>query len=158
MVSIESTGGKELHDDALLNGDLEGSVFALGILACRNMAQLWDMIVAVAAKRQVLAAGDSACGFGNTAIDSGRHSPHSQGVGSTTRLRFSPTEANRGCRIGKPVRDAILGLVAQLGTQPTVGDAVHACGIRACLSGKPPWLANSTISRGLGPGDIVTVN
>jgi methanol--5-hydroxybenzimidazolylcobamide Co-methyltransferase len=68
MVSIESTGGKELHDDALLNGDLEGSVFALGILACRNMAQLWDMIVAVAAKRQVLAAGDSACGFGNTAM------------------------------------------------------------------------------------------
>jgi ATP-dependent protease HslVU (ClpYQ) peptidase subunit len=26
------------------------------------------MIVAVAAKRQVLAAGDSACGFGNTAM------------------------------------------------------------------------------------------
>ena len=68
MVSIESTGGKELHDDALLNGDLAGSVFALGILACRDMAQLWDMIVEVAAKRQVLAAGDSACGFGNTAM------------------------------------------------------------------------------------------
>lgn len=68
MVSIESTGGKELHDDALLNGDLEGSVFALGILACRNMAQLWDMIVAVAAKRQVLAAGDNDRGFGNTAM------------------------------------------------------------------------------------------
>jgi methanol--5-hydroxybenzimidazolylcobamide Co-methyltransferase len=68
MVSIESTGGKELHDDALLNGDLAGSVFALGILASRDMAQLWDMILAVAAKRQVLAAGDSACGFGNTAM------------------------------------------------------------------------------------------
>jgi methanol--5-hydroxybenzimidazolylcobamide Co-methyltransferase len=51
-----------------LNGDLAGSVFALGILASRDMAQLWDMIVAVAAKRQVLAAGDNACGFGNTAM------------------------------------------------------------------------------------------
>lgn len=68
LLSIESTGGKELHDDALLNGDLAGSVFALGILAARDMAQLWDMIVAVAAKAKVLAAGDSACGFANTAM------------------------------------------------------------------------------------------
>jgi len=28
LLSIESTGGKELHDDALLNADLAGSVFA----------------------------------------------------------------------------------------------------------------------------------
>jgi methanol--5-hydroxybenzimidazolylcobamide Co-methyltransferase len=68
LLSIESTGGKELHDDALLNADLAGSVFALGVLASRDMAQLWDMIVAVAARRGVLAAGDSACGFGNTAM------------------------------------------------------------------------------------------
>jgi methanol--5-hydroxybenzimidazolylcobamide Co-methyltransferase len=68
LLSIESTGGKELHDDALLNGDLAGSVFALGILASRDMAQLWDMIVGVASRRGVLAAGDSACGFGNTAM------------------------------------------------------------------------------------------
>jgi hypothetical protein len=68
LLSIESTGGKELHDDALLNADLAGSVFALGILAARDMAYLWDMIVAVAAGQGALAAGDSACGFGNTAM------------------------------------------------------------------------------------------
>jgi methanol--5-hydroxybenzimidazolylcobamide Co-methyltransferase len=68
LLSIESTGGKELHDDALLNADLAGSVFALGVLASRDMAQLWDMIVAVAARHGVLAAGDSACGFANTAM------------------------------------------------------------------------------------------
>jgi len=68
LLSIESTGGKELHDDALLNADLAGSVFALGILAARDMAYLWDMIVAVAAGHGALAAGDSACGFGNTAM------------------------------------------------------------------------------------------
>ena len=68
LLSIESTGGKELHDDALLNGDLAGSVFALGVLASRDMAQLWDMIVGVAARHGVLPAGDSACGFANTAM------------------------------------------------------------------------------------------
>ena len=68
LLSIESTGGKELHDDALLNADLAGSVFALGILACRDMAQLWDMIVAVAAGHGAIPAGDSACGFANTAM------------------------------------------------------------------------------------------
>ena len=68
LLSIESTGGKELHDDALLNADLAGSVFALGVLACADMAQLWDMIGSVAARHDVVAAGDSACGFANTAM------------------------------------------------------------------------------------------
>ncbi len=68
LLSIESTGGKELHDDALLNADMAGSVFALGVLACADMAQLWDMIVSVAARHEVVAAGDSACGFANTAM------------------------------------------------------------------------------------------
>ena len=68
LLSIESTGGKELHDDALLNADLAGSVFALGVLAARDMGYLWDMIVGVAAGHGAQAAGDSACGFGNTAM------------------------------------------------------------------------------------------
>ncbi len=68
LLSVESTGGKEVHDDALLNGDLAGCLFALGVLASRDMAQLWDLVVALAGKRHVLAAGDSACGFANTAM------------------------------------------------------------------------------------------
>jgi len=68
LLSIESTGGKEVHDDALLNGDLPLAVFALGILACRDMAFLWDHIVAIARQRGVVPAGDTACGFGNTAM------------------------------------------------------------------------------------------
>jgi len=68
MLAIESTGGKEIHDDALLDGDLGGALFALGVLACRDMAFLWDMIVDVARRRHVIAAGDTACGFGNTAM------------------------------------------------------------------------------------------
>jgi methanol--5-hydroxybenzimidazolylcobamide Co-methyltransferase len=68
MLSIESTGGKEIHDEALLNGDLPGALFALGVLACRDMAFVWDMVVEVAGRHRVIAAGDSACGFANTAM------------------------------------------------------------------------------------------
>ncbi len=68
LLSIESTGGKEIHDDGIVYGDLEAVTFALGVLACRDMAFLWDMIVEVAAGSGVVAAGDTACGFGNTAM------------------------------------------------------------------------------------------
>jgi methanol--5-hydroxybenzimidazolylcobamide Co-methyltransferase len=68
MLSIESTGGKEIHDDAILNGNLAESVFSLGVLASRDMVYLWDEIVAISQRNQVIAAGDTACGFGNTAM------------------------------------------------------------------------------------------
>jgi methanol--5-hydroxybenzimidazolylcobamide Co-methyltransferase len=68
FLAIESTGGKEVHDDALLNADLPGIAFALGVLAPRDMAYLWDMIVTVSDMFGAIPAGDSACGFGNTAM------------------------------------------------------------------------------------------
>jgi Methanol-cobalamin methyltransferase B subunit. len=68
FLSIESTGGKELHDDALLYCDVKGVVFALGVLAPRDMEFLWKRIVEVANKVGVKAGGDTACGFANTAM------------------------------------------------------------------------------------------
>ena len=68
FLAIESTGGKEIHDDAILMGDLPLSAFALGILGSRDMASLWDRIVAISRDCGVLPSGDSACGFGNTAM------------------------------------------------------------------------------------------
>ena len=68
FLAIESTGGKEIHDDAILNGDLQKSVFSLGVLASRDMAFLWDRIVAISRQNGVIPSGDSACGFGNTAM------------------------------------------------------------------------------------------
>lgn len=68
MVSIESTGGKELCDEALLNGDLRGVVFALGVLGARDMKFLWEHIVAECRRQNIVPAGDSACGFANTAM------------------------------------------------------------------------------------------
>lgn len=68
LLSIESTGGKEIHDNALLYGDLASAVFALGILGSRDMQHLWTTIVEVAARTGVVPAGDTACGFANTAM------------------------------------------------------------------------------------------
>jgi methanol--5-hydroxybenzimidazolylcobamide Co-methyltransferase len=69
ILSIESVGGKEVHDEALLFGDVRGLVFGLGTLACRDMAFLWDAIVGIAGTRAgVVPGGDTACGFGNTAM------------------------------------------------------------------------------------------
>lgn len=70
IVSIESVGGKEVHDQALMYGDLRGIVFGLGVLGARDVAWLWDEISAICAAggRGTVAGGDSACGFANTAM------------------------------------------------------------------------------------------
>ena len=68
FLSIESTGGKEVHDEAIIKGDLFLSVFSLGILASRDMAYLWDRIATICVQYGVIPAGDSACGFANTAM------------------------------------------------------------------------------------------
>jgi methanol--5-hydroxybenzimidazolylcobamide Co-methyltransferase len=68
LLSIESTGGKELHDEALLQGDLPGIIFALGVLGARDMRFLWGEIGAIARESNILPAGDTACGFANTAM------------------------------------------------------------------------------------------
>ena len=40
LLAIESTGGKEVCDEALTQADLRALVFALGVLAPRDMAFL----------------------------------------------------------------------------------------------------------------------
>lgn len=68
ILSIESTGGKEVHDEALINADLQGIVFALGVLAVKDMNYLWERIVNICNKYKVIPGGDTACGFANTAM------------------------------------------------------------------------------------------
>jgi methanol---5-hydroxybenzimidazolylcobamide Co-methyltransferase len=68
MIGIESTGGKEVCDEALLNADLRTVVFALGILGARDMEFIWDAIVTICRDEGIIASGDSACGFANTAM------------------------------------------------------------------------------------------
>ena len=69
ILSIESVGGKEVHDQALMYGDFTGIVFALGVLAPRDMSWLWGQIQSIcAANPGVISGADSACGFANTAM------------------------------------------------------------------------------------------
>jgi methanol---5-hydroxybenzimidazolylcobamide Co-methyltransferase len=69
ILSIESIGGKELHDYGLMYGDVRAVVCALGVLAPRDMAWLWDRITEICASHpRVISGGDTACGFANTAM------------------------------------------------------------------------------------------
>jgi methanol--5-hydroxybenzimidazolylcobamide Co-methyltransferase len=68
LLSIESTGGKEVHDQALMNGDIAGIIFALGVLGVRDMQFIWQRITQIAEEHGSKAAGDTACGFANTAM------------------------------------------------------------------------------------------
>ncbi len=68
LLSIESVGGKELHDEALTMGDLQMVIFAQCCVGVRDMRFIWEKIAAIAKKHGVHAAGDTACGFANTAM------------------------------------------------------------------------------------------
>ena len=69
LISIESIGAKEVHDEGLMFGDVRAIVFSLGVLACRDMTWLWSQIVEKCEKSgHSVAAGDTACGFANTSM------------------------------------------------------------------------------------------
>ena len=68
LLSIESVGGKEIHDEALQMCDLSGVIFGLCVMGARDMRFLWTHIADIAKAQSVHAAGDTACGFANTAM------------------------------------------------------------------------------------------
>ena len=68
LLAIESVGGKNLHDEAVMNCDLPKALFALGVIGTHDMAILWDNIVRIAKQTNTLASGDTACGFANTSM------------------------------------------------------------------------------------------
>ena len=68
LLAIESIGGKDIHDDAIMYCEIDKSLFALGVLGVRDMKHLWGEIVSIAERTGRIASGDTACGFGNTAM------------------------------------------------------------------------------------------
>jgi methanol--5-hydroxybenzimidazolylcobamide Co-methyltransferase len=67
-LAIESIGGKDVHDDAIMYCEIDKSLFALGILGVRDMHRLWTEIASIAERTGSIPAGDTACGFANTAM------------------------------------------------------------------------------------------
>jgi len=68
LLSIESVGGKEVHDEALVMADIRQAIFALCVMGVRDMNFLWSRIAEIASAHGARAAGDTACGFANTAM------------------------------------------------------------------------------------------
>ncbi|MBL7005962.1 MAG: methanol--corrinoid methyltransferase [Spirochaetia bacterium] len=68
LLSIESTGGKEVCDEALMNCNIKRVIFSLAVLGVRDMQFLWKKITAIAESTGTIPGGDTACGFGNTAM------------------------------------------------------------------------------------------
>ena len=58
FISIESTGGKEINDDALMNADIKKVIFSLGVLRCHDIKFLWKILVAITDKFRFYAGGD----------------------------------------------------------------------------------------------------
>lgn len=68
LLSIESVGGKEVHDEALTMCDIGQVIFSLCIMGVRDMRFLWTHLNDIAKANNVHCAGDTACGFSNTAM------------------------------------------------------------------------------------------
>lgn len=68
LLSVETVGGKEVCDEALTYCDLPGVIFGLCVMGVRDMEFVWSHLRDVAATHGVTCAGDTACGFANTAM------------------------------------------------------------------------------------------
>lgn len=68
IVSIESMGGKEIFDHAIIRNDIGGILFGIGVLGARDMEWMWDQIVAIAKANGCIPGGDTNCSEANTAM------------------------------------------------------------------------------------------
>lgn len=68
ILSIESTGGKELADPAITACDIPAALFAVGVLGSRDVAFLWRRIASIAGAHGRVPGGDTDCAHANTAM------------------------------------------------------------------------------------------
>ncbi|MCB2187853.1 MAG: methanol--corrinoid methyltransferase [Deltaproteobacteria bacterium] len=68
IVSIESMGGKEIFDHAVIRNDIAGMLFGIGVLGAIDMEWMWDQIVDIATKAGCIPGGDTNCSEANTAM------------------------------------------------------------------------------------------
>jgi methanol--5-hydroxybenzimidazolylcobamide Co-methyltransferase len=68
IVSIESMGGKEIFDHAIIRNDIAGILFGIGVLGAIDMEWMWTQIVDICKKNNCIAGGDTNCSEANTAM------------------------------------------------------------------------------------------
>ncbi len=68
VISIESMGGKEIFDHAIIRNDIAGILFGIGVLGAIDMEWMWNQIVAIAKENNCIAGGDTNCSEANVAM------------------------------------------------------------------------------------------
>lgn len=68
IVSIESMGGKEIFDHAIIRNDIGGILFGIGVLGAIDMEWMWNQIVEIAKANKCIPGGDTNCAEANTAM------------------------------------------------------------------------------------------
>jgi methanol--5-hydroxybenzimidazolylcobamide Co-methyltransferase len=68
IISIESMGGKEIFDHAIIRNDITGILFGIGVLGAIDMEWMWDQIVDIAKSNNCIPGGDTNCSEANTAM------------------------------------------------------------------------------------------
>jgi methanol--5-hydroxybenzimidazolylcobamide Co-methyltransferase len=68
LLSVETMGGKEVADYAILHQDIRGWLFGIGYLGSLDMEWIWPQIVEIAKKNKVRAGGDTNCAGANTSM------------------------------------------------------------------------------------------
>jgi methanol--5-hydroxybenzimidazolylcobamide Co-methyltransferase len=68
IVSIESMGGKEIFDHAIIRNDIAGILFGIGVLGSIDMEWMWSQIVDICKKNNCIPGGDTNCSEANTAM------------------------------------------------------------------------------------------
>ncbi len=89
ILAIESTGGKEINDEAIVNADLRTSVFALGYLGARDMKWLWSNITRIANENGAVGPGKD-CAYENVYLKAITGTPISLEGKSAACAHFSP--------------------------------------------------------------------
>lgn len=68
-LSIESVGGKEITDYAIVRQDIQGVLFGIGVLGSRDVEFVWKKIAEIAARYEgVTPGGDPDCAQANVAM------------------------------------------------------------------------------------------
>lgn len=67
VISIESVGGKEIFDHCIIQNDIGGILFGIGVLGARDMEWMWKQIVEIAKKNNCIPGGDASHACANTA-------------------------------------------------------------------------------------------
>ncbi|MBI4559104.1 MAG: hypothetical protein HY706_16085 [Candidatus Hydrogenedentes bacterium] len=143
ILSIESTGAKEISDQAILQCDPGGVLFAVGLLASNDMAFLWKRIVEIADRHNKIAGGDAACGSANTAMQLARRKMIPSVFAATVRavgaarslvaLECGATGPDKDCAYEGPILKAIAGIpISMEGKAAACAHSSHIGNVAMC--------------------------